>query len=443
MTIYKKRFILKKTIFLSALLLLFCEVVFCQEEVRQLTIDDAVILAADNNLSLKRNQLALNQLELKDKYSWNSVSPSIGASAQFGNGLQENSTSLSISGNVSFRLTPALYSSIKSAKLNYENGITSYETAVKTVEKNVRQIFYSLIYSKENLSLLNRNLETAKQRYELSQEKFSRGQLSELDLLTTQMNYESLKPSYESAEITYENSIATFKQLLGINQNEQIDLIGNLDEMMNVSINQDLLEYNIEELPTVKEIKSKIELAKTNLLATKFSAWGPTLSLGYSASKSAGDAITPADQSGDFKWADFKQSVSVGVSIPLDGYLPWSNGSLSVSAQKSNLEDLNLQLENEKTTVELTIKKYIKEINQAKSQLSSLQSNVALAQKTYDMTLNAYNYGSRDLLTLQNAADSLLKSKNQLQSQVYNLICKIMDLEFTLGLPLGALTAAE
>jgi outer membrane protein TolC len=72
-----------------------------------------------------------------------------------------------------------------------------------------------------------------------------------------------------------------------------------------------------------------------------------------------------------------------------------------------------------------------------------LQNNVALAQKTYDMTLNAYNYGSRDLLTLQNAADSLLKSKNELQSQVYNLICKIMDLEFTLGLPLGALTAAE
>lgn len=437
MTIYKKRFILKKTIFLSALLLLFCEVVFCQEEVRQLTIDDAVILAADNNLSLKRNQLALNQLELKDKYSWNSVSPSIGASAQFGNGLQENSTSLSISGNVSFRLTPSLYSSIKSAKLNYENGITSYETAVKTVEKNVRQIFYSLIYSKENLSLLNRNLETAKQRYDLSQEKFSRGQLSELDLLTTQMNYESLKPSYESAEIAYENSIANFKQLLGINQNEQIDLIGNLDEMMNVSINQDLLEYNIEELPTVKEIKSKIELAKTNLLATKFSAWGPSLSLGYNASKAG------QDMTGEFAWADFKQSVSVGVSIPLDGYLPWSNGSLSVSAQKSNLEDLNLQLENEKTTVELTIKKYIKEINQAKSQLSSLQNNVALAQKTYDMTLNAYNYGSRDLLTLQNAADSLLKSKNQLQSQVYNLICKIMDLEFTLGLPLGALTAAE
>lgn len=437
MTIYKKRFILKKTIFLSALLLLFCEVVFCQQDVRQLTIDDAVILAADNNLSLKRNQLALKQLELKDKYSWNSASPTIGASAQFGNGLQENSTNLSISGNVSFRLTPALYSSIKSAKLNYENGITSYETAVKTVEKNVRQIFYSLIYSKENLSLLNRNLETAKQRYDLSREKFNRGQLSELDLLTTQMNYESLKPSYESAEIAYENSIANFKQLLGINQNEQIDLIGNLDEMMNVSINQDLLEYNIEELPTVKEIKSKIELAKTNLLATKFSAWGPSLSLGYNASKAG------QDMTGEFAWADFKQNVSVGVSIPLDGYLPWSNGSLSVSAQKSNLEDLNLQLENEKTTVELTIKKYIKEINQAKSQLSSLQNNVALAQKTYDMTLNAYNYGSRDLLTLQSAADSLLKSKNQLQSQVYNLICKIMDLEFTLGLPLGALTAAE
>lgn len=430
---------MKKTIFLSALLLLFCEVVFCQQDVRQLTIDDAVILAADNNLSLKVKQLDLDQLELKSNYSWNSASPTLSGNVSFANGLKENANSLSFSGTVGMGFDLTLYTSIKSAKMNYENGITSYETAVKTVEKDVRQIFYNLIYSKEKLSLLNRNLETAKQRYDLSQEKFSRGQLSELDLLTTQMNYESLKPSYESAEIAYENSIANFKQLLGINQNEQIDLIGNLDEMMNVSINQDLLEYNLEELPTIKEIKSKIELAKNELQATKISMWSPKVGFEYTVGKKGLDAL------GSFAWNDLekKGAVSVGVTIIPTDFLPWSNKSLNISTQKSNLEKLNLQLENEKTTVELTIKKYIKEINQAKSQLSSLQNNVALAQKTYDMTLNAYNYGSRDLLTLQNAADSLLESKNQLQSQVYNLICKIMDLEFTLGLPLGALTAAE
>lgn len=430
---------MKKTIFLSALLLLFCEVVFCQQDVRQLTIDDAVILAAGNNLSLKVKQLDLDQLELKSNYSWNSASPSLSGNVSFANGLKENANSLSFSGTVGMGFDLTLYTSIKSAKMNYENGITSYETAVKTVEKDVRQIFYNLIYSKEKLSLLNRNLETAKQRYDLSREKFNRGQLSELDLLTTQMNYESLKPSYESTEIAYENSIANFKQLLGINQNEQIELIGNLDEMMNVSINQDLLEHNIEELPTIKEIKSKIELAKNELQATKISMWSPKVGFEYTVGKKGLDA------SGSFGWNDLekKGAVSVGVTIIPTDFLPWSNKSLNISTQKSNLEKLNLQLENEKTTVELTIKKYIKEINQAKSQLSSLQSNVVLAQKTYDMTLNAYNYGSRDLLTLQNAADSLLKSKNELQSQVYNLICKIMDLEFTLGLPLGALTAAE
>jgi outer membrane protein TolC len=431
MTIYKKRFILKKTIFLSALLLLFCEVVFCQQDVRQLTIDDAVILAADNNLTLKRNQLALKQLELKDKYSWNSASPTIGASAQFGNGLQENSTNLSISGNVSFRLTPALYSSIKSAKLNYENGITSYETAVKTVEKNVRQIFYSLIYSKENLSLLNRNLETAKQRYDLSREKFSRGQLSELDLLTTQMNYESLKPSYESAEIAYENSIANFKQLLGINQNEQIDLIGNLDEMMNVSINQDLLEYNIEELPTVKEIKSKIELAKTNLLATKFSAWGPSLSASYSYGKS-----------GNFESSDLRttgNALSLSLRIPLDGFLPWSNGALSIANQKANLQDLELQLKEKKESTELEIQNSIKKIEQAQAQLNVLENNVELAQKRYNMTLTAYNHGSKDLLTLQNASDALMTARINLSSQKITIFSAILDLENILGVPFGTL----
>ena len=430
---------MKKTIFLSALLLLFCEVVFCQQDVRQLTIDDAVILAADNNLSLKEKQLDLDQLELLSNYAWSSASPTLSGNASFANGLKENANTLSFSGTVGMGFDLTLYTSIKSAKLNYENGITSYEKNVKDVEKKVRQIFYNLIYSKENLSLLNRNLETAKQRYDLSREKFNRGQLSELDLLTTQMNYESLKPSYESAEIAHENSIATFKQLLGINQNEQIELIGNLDEMMNVSINQDLLEYNLEELPTVKEIKSKIELEKNKLLSKKISMWSPKIGFEYTVAKKGLDA------SGSFAWNDLekKGAVSVGVTITPTDFLPWSNKALDISAQENNLEKLILQLENEKTTVELTIKKYIKEINQAKSQLSSLQSNVVLAQKTYDMTLNAYNYGSRDLLTLQSAADSLLKSKNQLQSQVYNLICKIMDLEFTLGLPLGALTAAE
>ena len=68
-----------------------------------------------------------------------------------------------------------------------------------------------------------------------------------------------------------------------------------------------------------------------------------------------------------------------------------------------------------------------------------LNRNVEIAQKAYDMTLAAYSHGSRDLLTLQNSADSLLKAKTDRESQLYNLISAVLDLENTLGIPFGSL----
>jgi len=55
------------------------------------------------------------------------------------------------------------------------------------------------------------------------------------------------------------------------------------------------------------------------------------------------------------------------------------------------------------------------------------------------MTLNAYNHGSKDLLTLQNSADSLLSAKINLMQQKYTLISAVLDLENTLGIPFGSL----
>ena len=71
--------------------------------------------------------------------------------------------------------------------------------------------------------------------------------------------------------------------------------------------------------------------------------------------------------------------------------------------------------------------------------MDMLDRNVEIAQKAYDMTLTAYNHGSRDLLTLQNASDSLLKARTERELQVYNLICAVLDLENTLGIPFGSL----
>lgn len=432
----------KKLLILSAVTFLSFTISAQEKAVYTLTADEAVILATDNNVNLKRQKLNLDLLKKKNATSWNSVSPSVSGTGTYSHSFLEtkpaNPVTDTLSGtvSVSMALSPALFTSIKTAALNYENGKSSYEDAVRSIELNVRKLYYSLIFAKENISLQERNLETAKQRYELNLDKYNKGQLSELDMLSSMYSYDSAKPSLESSIITYENNIATFKQTLGLKQDEEIILTGSLDDFSKLGeISVDVI---IEEIPSVKTLKRNLEIAKANLMATRFTAWGPSVSLGYNYGYSSALA--------NDEWSDFSNStnsLSVNVRIPLDGYLPWSTGSVNIAAMKTSVKDLELQLENEKTTAELNIQNIVKKIKQAESQLTALEQNVQLAQKTYDMTLNAYNHGSRDLLTLQSTADALLSAKTSLQSQLYTLASAILDLENTLGIPFGTLGKTE
>lgn len=421
---------MKKVLLLTTIFL--CGMVFCysQENIRKLTVDDAVILAADNNISLQRQRISLNTLEKKKDTSWNGISPSLSASGNMSIPFEENSKmSYSISASASLNFTPSLFTAIKTAKLNYENGVTSYENAVRTVELNVRKVFCNLLYTKENIQLQERKLETAKSLYESNLAKYNRGQLSELDLLNSQYNYESTIPTLQSLQINYDNSIATFKQTLGLNQSEEIELVGNIEDFLNIGKIE--INKNIEEVPAVKTILANMELAKTQLLATRFSAWGPSLSASYSYGKS-----------GNFESSDLRttgNALSLSLRIPLDGFLPWSNGTLSIANQKANLQDLELQLKEKKESTELEIQNSIKKIEQAQAQLNVLESNVQLAQKRYNMTLTAYNHGSKDLLTLQNASDALMTARINLSSQKITIFSAILDLENILGVPFGTL----
>ncbi len=400
--------------------------------VRTINIEDAVSLALENNISLQRNKISLDALEKANKYSWNSVSPSLNVSGSYNNALETQKQSMAISASVGIKLSPSVYTSIQTAKLNYEQGLISYEDAARTVEMNVRNSYYQILYAKENILLYQRNLDTAKKRYELNLDKYNKGQLSELDLLSAQYSYESIIPSLESLQISFENSVSTFKQILGIAQNEQIEFIGNLDDYLGEFDFQ--LAENLDEIPSVKLLNSKLESAKNQLLATRFSAYGPSINLSYNYGLSES-----TEQGVSTGWNTSQNTIGLSVSIPLDGYLPWSSGALSVSSQKGTIEDLKLQLEDKKTSLSIEIQNSAKKIMQAQSQLEIMQKNVDLAQKKYDMTQTAYNHGSKDFLTLQSAEDSLLDAKIKLMSQKITLINEVLSLENTLGVPFGFL----
>ena len=406
-----------------------CSVLFAKEtQVKVITIDDAVQHAFENNIDIKISDNSLKLLKTQKNFSWNSISPSLSASGNFSNNFEGDVNSLSVTGSVNLAISSNLYTLIKNANLSYESGKISYEQKCKSIELNVRTAFYGLLYEQENIQLQKRGLETSENQYKQNQEKFKKGQMSELDVLTSRVNYERKKPTLQAAVVAYQNDLALFKQIIGIDQNVELELSGSLDEVLKIkAVALDGLDVVP---PDVLLAEKSLEIAKNSLLASKFSAYVPTVSAGYNYGKNKSSQTS--------EW-NTTNNLSIGVSIPLDSVLPWSSKNISVAVSKKSVEDAKLNLEKTNTSVTVQKENLIRQITQAISQIDSLKANVELAEQTYNMTKTAYNYGKTDLLSLQSASDNVLSAGVNLKSQAYSLISTILQLENLLGVPFGSL----
>lgn len=81
---------------------------------------------------------------------------------------------------------------------------------------------------------------------------------------------------------------------------------------------------------------------------------------------------------------------------------------------------------NEIETIVLTLDKSLRI-------LEVLEKNVALAQKTYDLTEQEYNAGIVELLEVEEVNDDLQEAKLNIIEESYNYLSGLFDLEYALN----------
>ena len=395
--------------------------IFAQENENAyvLNVDKAVALALENNVSVERSVISLKNAETAKKYGWNSAAPSLkgGVSSSIPlNSISDTSVDLSVT--LSLNLTANLFSQIKNTKNVWEQSEISFRQAVRNVEKSVRQAFYALIYEKENILLQEENLKNAKTQYENNLVKYSNGRLSEIDAISAEVSYKQKIPLVEQARTTFQNDLDSFKQVLGLKIQDKVELEGSLDDILFLGeITLEGMDFNSDE---VKLLEKKLEGAEISVLDGKFSAYAPSIS-------------------SSVKWND-TFSASLSASIPLDGVFPWSSQNIAVKKAKNSVTDLQLQLSDAKKDFLREIQSSLRSIRQIQESIKYSQANIALAEKTFLMTQEAYSRGTKDLLTLQNAGTTLLNAQVTLNSNILSLGKTILELENSIGCDFCSLT---
>lgn len=385
---------------------------------RVITLEEALELAGNNNPDLVAARRNLESAARSNSGKWNSFLPSLSLNGSYTNSHNPDSNQWKWGGSTgaSLSLDFGIPFEMRLKSVEYEAALVNYKSLEASTLSKVATDFYSLIAEKNNLEILVQSEKLAENLYNQNLANYNRGLTSELDLLQSKYSYLSIRPEIDNAKSTYEANLDSFKLSIGVN--EPIELSGEMEVTEVILPETDVLieEYTQKSL-SVQEKIINLEKAKLSKTQGTTSALAPTFNLSENLSFSEGTNGNKIDVNGSF---------TASVSIPLTGFIPYSETNLTLKNLDDQIASAEDELEQTITETENSLSLLPDKISRLWNSLDLAQMNYEIAQRAYQLSLDGYNSGlvaQTDMETARqqmiSANQAILETKNQYTSALY------------------------
>jgi outer membrane protein TolC len=119
--------------------------------------------------------------------------------------------------------------------------------------------------------------------------------------------------------------------------------------------------------------------------------------------------------------------------MPLNSFIPGSEDALNIKDAAREVEQAQLQLQETMDSAEQNIHTLVMQLDGYLENIEITAFSVELAQKTYKMTESAYEFGTKELLDLEDAQNKLLSANEDLLQSRYSYLSGLIDLEYALN----------
>jgi outer membrane protein TolC len=395
-------------------------------QVMVLDSDAAAALALEHNLSILSRRLDLAVLERARSARWNAFVPALDARASLGQSYPE-SPQVAVSLQASLGLTAAAGYRLRDSLLAYQAGSLDLQTARRQLERDVRISFYGLLLSRRRTELAEQSIQTSQRRLEIARQNYERGRVSELELLNVQVALENLRPALAQARLDYQTGEMQLKDFLGLDPAREVALAGSLQPVGTSADLSELLALAAAN-PQILALQQQRLILENQRKLAAMEGFSPTLSLSYSYSPTQ-------------SWA--AQSFAVALAVPLDPWLPRSQGRLRVREMDDSLARLELELAAARRQVEIRVRSIVLGLHKSRAGMEAGRKNVELAGKAYELAEREYQAGLADLLTVLEAQDGLQEALLGSLAESYNYQVGLLDLAFLLNTTPDRLVAEE
>jgi len=227
--------------------------------------------------------------------------------------------------------------------------------------------------------------------------------------------------------------------ILGIDRGQEVLINGSLDTDTYIFDADNLINNYLAKSLSLKSMNKNLEVLENAKTMTTQYAYTPTLALGYS--------LTPMQFN---PWAEdypmetdswnFQDDDGIGMGVftiglqfSLDNYIPGSKKNVEIKNMNDQIRQLSLTIRESSLQAEVEILNTLAKLENSIEQLKANKLNVDLARKAYEMTNEAYQLGTKELLDVESAQNDLLSAEAKVLGEQFTYLSGILNLEYTLN----------
>ncbi len=453
-----------KTTLLLSFTLLFSVSSFTQ--LRTLSVNDAVMLALQNNRDLIAAKLEREKSAEGVREARGLAMPSLSFSFQYGHSFRQTqffptnlfptapgqpspfggggagfaaielqninayTASLTLQQPI-FR--PQIFTAIGIAGTIKKLTEQSYQASRTAVITDVKKAYYDVLIAQEQAKLVAQSIARSEQALNDTRLLYKQGLAADLDTLRAFVNVENLRPTLIKAQSLVDITKTILKTKLSMSASDDFVLTDSLMFDGNPPMLNFETAYNeaIENRPEVSQLKLQIEVAEAQVDA-ETANFLPTLD-----AQAQYQRLTLANnfQFDQYSWGN---NLSVGLQLTVPLSLPFLTGTYtqtSAKVQQAKLEKKKSETlyENVRENIRAEVKNAVSTLDETTKRLQVQATTVQSAERSYNITRLRRAQGIGSALELTDAELALTQAKGNYLQAVYDYLVAKINLEKSLG----------
>ncbi len=407
--------------------------------VLRINLEQAIEIALEENPSIKVADMEIRKKKYAEKEIFTQLFPTLEASGSFSHTIKKQTfamqgevlkvgTKNNLQGGFTLALpiyAPSLYKSIGLTATDVQLAVESARSSRLDLINQVSKAYFQLLLAQDSYEVLLQSYRQAEDNFNVVNNKFIQGVVSEYDKIRAEVQMHNLKPSVVSAENAINLTKLQLQVLMGIDTEYPIEVIGNLSDYEN-ELYADILgiDTSLEQNTDLKQIDLQRKMLEQTVKLNKTS-FLPTLAF---STQYSWVAMSDNMKIGNYNWNPYS-TLGFTVAIPLVNI----TNLFKVKQSKVSLAQIDYTRLDLRRTLDMQVKTYLDNMQTSIEQIDSNKEGVRQAEKGQMIAKRMYEVGSGTILELNDSEVALTQSRLSYNQSIYDYITSKVDLEKVLG----------